>query len=153
MLAKLKNIFSGKETADVRTQDPEEQHVATAALLIEAALSDETYCEEEKEMVQSLLQRHYKLSDEEISAVMTEAEAAHKNADQILYFTRTVKDTVEYDDRVHVIEMLWELAYADGEISDYEANLIRRVCGLIYVDDKESGRVRKAVQARLGQSS
>ena len=149
MFAKLKHFLTGGDSSELKTAAVDETKVATAALLVEAALSDDTYCEAEKEIVSDLLQRHYDMSKEEISEVISQAEAVQEKSDHILSFTRTVKDTVEFEDRVHIIEMLWELAYADGEISDYEANLIRRVCGLIYVDDAESGRVRKLVQARI----
>lgn len=148
MFAKLKNFLSGEDSSPLKTAAVDETKVATAALLIEAALTDETYCDAEKKMVSDLLQRHYDMSKEEITAVVEQAEAAQEKSEQILTFTRTVKESVELEDRVHIIEMLWELAYADGEISAYEANLIRRICGLIYVDDVESGRVRKLVEAR-----
>lgn len=148
MLSHLKKMFSAKEETPASQLD--EKTTATAALLIEAALSDETYCETEKEMIISVLRRNYDLTDAEVLDVVNAAEEAHSNSDQILYFTRTVKETVPYEDRVHIIEMLWEITYADGELSDYEANLIRRICGLIYVDDVESGKARKRVLARLG---
>lgn len=148
MFAKLKNFLSGEDSSPLKTAAVDETKVATAALLIEAALTDETYCDAEKKMVSDLLQRHYDMSEEEVTAVVAQAEAAQEKSEQILSFTRTVKESVAFEDRVHIIEMLWELAYADGEISAYEANLIRRICGLIYVDDVESGRVRKLVEAR-----
>ncbi len=150
MLSQLKKIFSNDKQSSSPQLD--EKTTATAALLIEAALSDETYCETEKEMIISVLKRNYELSDAEVTDVVEAAEKAHSNSDQILYFTRTVKETVPYDERVHIVEMLWEITYADGELSDYEANLIRRICGLIYVDDLESGKARKRVLARLGLS-
>jgi len=148
MIARLKKFLSaaGDETVKVAA---DEKNVATAALLIEAALSDATYCEDEKAMVTKLLKRHFDLSDAEADAVVKEAEIAHDKADQILCFTRTVKESVPFEDRIHIIEMLWEIAYADGIISDYESNLVRRICGLIYVDDKDSGKARKRVLAKL----
>ena len=149
MIASLKKLFSGKSEAPV-VSALDETTSAAAALLIEAALSDETYCETEKEMISDLLKRHYGLSNEEVIAVIAEAEKAHSNSDQILNFTRTVKETVPIEERVHIIEMLWELAYADTVLDDYEANLIRRICGLIYVEDVDSGKARKRVLNRLG---
>jgi uncharacterized tellurite resistance protein B-like protein len=151
MFTKLKNLLSGADKTDANESKPDETKVATAALMVEAALSDDSYCEAEKQMISDLLARHYELTNEEVTAIVSEAEKANENSDQILYFTRTVKENVEYEDRIHIIEMLWEMAYADGEISDYEANLIRRVCGLIYVTDMESGRARKQVHQRLNQ--
>jgi len=150
MLSHLKKIFSSKVEDPISHLD--EKTTATAALLIEAALSDETYCETEKEMIISVLRRNYDLSETEVQEVVDAAEKAHANSDQILYFTRTVKETVPFEERVHIIEMLWEITYADGELTDYEANLIRRICGLIYVDDVDSGKVRKRVLSRLGIS-
>ncbi len=149
MLSQLKKLFT-KEAEPVAALD--EKTTSIAALMIEAALSDETYCETEKEMVVSVLKRHFDMTDAEVNDVIAEAEKAHANSDQILYFTRTVKETVEFEDRVHIVEMLWEIVYADGVLSDYEASLLRRICGLIYVDDVESGKARKRVLARLGIS-
>ncbi|MEH6474837.1 MAG: TerB family tellurite resistance protein [Sneathiella sp.] len=148
MLARLKKLLTDPSAEPVKA-DSDEKKIATAALLIEAALSDETYCDDERAMVSAVLKRHYDLTDEEVTAVVTEAEDAHGKSDQIWYFTRTVKETVEIEDRVQIIEMLWEIAYADGVISDYEANLVRRICGLIYVDDKDSGSAKKRVMAKL----
>ncbi|OUR76493.1 hypothetical protein A9Q83_14220 [Alphaproteobacteria bacterium 46_93_T64] len=148
MIARLKKLLSAS-TTDTLKVGVDEKKIAIAALLIEAALSDETYCDDERAMVSDVLKRYFDLSDEDVAAVVTEAEAAHAKATQILHFTRTVKETVEFDERVEIIEMLWEIAYADNVISDYEANLVRRVCGLIYVDDKESGNARKRVLAKL----
>jgi len=149
MLSQLKKLFT-KEAEPVSALD--EKTTAVAALMIEAALSDETYCETEKEMVISVLKRHFDLNDADVNEIVSAAEKAHADSDQILSFTRTVKETVEFDDRVHIVEMLWEIVYADGVLSDYEANLLRRICGLIYVDDVESGKARKRVLARLGIS-
>ncbi len=151
MFAKLRSLLSGTESSDLSSETLDETIVATAALMVEAALSDDSYCDAEKQMICDLLARHYDMTSNEVAAIVSEAEKVNEQSDQILYFTRTVKENVAYDERVHIIEMLWEMAYADGEISDYEANLIRRVCGLIYVTDVESGRVRKQVQERINQ--
>ena len=61
-------------------------------------------------------------------------------------------DFFEPEERIALIEMLWEVAYADGELHDYEASLIRRITGLLYVSDRDSGEARKRVRARLGLS-
>lgn len=151
MIALLRKLLSEEEEVLALTS-VDEQKVATAALLVEAALSDETYCDDERAKVAELLKRHYNLEDKEVNTLITETEKVHGASNQILKFTRTVKEAVEYEERVHIIEMLWDLAYADGEVSVYESNLIRRICGLIYVDDVESGKARKRVLARLGIS-
>jgi uncharacterized tellurite resistance protein B-like protein len=64
--------------------------------------------------------------------------------------TRAIVDRFDEAERVGMIEMLWEVVYADGRVDDYEANLLRRVGGLIYVSDRDRGEARKRVEARLG---
>ena len=65
-------------------------------------------------------------------------------------FTRIIKDNFSEEERIRMIEMLWEVAYSDGERHHFEANLVRRVAGLIYVSDRESGEARKRVFKTLG---
>jgi len=148
VIAKLKAIFAGD--AETIGKETDDKNLATAALLIEAALSDEDYSDTERETVSAILKRHFDLSDTDAATLVKEAEALQSGSDQILYFTRTIKDSFPIEDRVQVIEMLWEIAYADGEICDYEANLVRRICGLIYVSDVESGKARKRVMQTIG---
>lgn len=149
MLTKLKAMFTDKKP-DLEKSEPEDIHIATAALLIEGALSDEDFSHVERETITSVLKRQFSLSDEDVKTVMSEAEAAHQKSDQLLDFTRTIKENFPIENRIQIIEMLWEIAYADGEISDFEAHLIRRLCGLIYVDDIESGRARKKAMNAVG---
>ncbi|WP_169546318.1 tellurite resistance TerB family protein [Sneathiella aquimaris] len=151
MIAKLKAIFAGDETS--LQNSPDDKQTATAALLIEAALADEDFSDSEENAISRLLKRHFSLSGDEAEALIDEARELHKNSDQILYFTRAIKENFPVDDRIQIIEMLWEIAYADGTVSDYEANLIRRICGLIYVDDRESGLAKKRVMQTLGITS
>ena len=65
-------------------------------------------------------------------------------------FTRAIKDALPPEERIGVLEMLWEVVYADGRLHDYEASLLRRVAGLLYVSDRDSGEARLRVLARLG---
>jgi uncharacterized tellurite resistance protein B-like protein len=90
---------------------------------------------------------------------LTEAEARSllelagdevANASQLYGFTRVVKDNFDHDERVELMEMLWEVVYADGALHDLEASLMRRIAGLIYVPDRESGAARKRAMSRLG---
>ena len=141
MISFLKSLLSEDSTAEPKTQD--EARVATAALLIEAALSDDDFKDVEREAIVDVMIRHYETS-------VAHAEEAQAESDQLFYFTRAVKDSFPIETRVQMIEMLWEVAYADGVLSKYEANLVRRIAGLIYVSDRDSGIARKRVMARLG---
>ena len=64
-----------------------------------------------------------------------------------------IKDRFPHEERLELMEMLWEVAYADGVLHDFEASLMRRISGLIYVSDRDSGAARKRALARLGQGS
>ncbi|WP_340150983.1 TerB family tellurite resistance protein [uncultured Sneathiella sp.] len=148
MISFLKSLLSEDNTAKPRTQD--EARIATAALLIEAALSDDDFKDVERDAIVDVITRHYKTSDAEARELVAHAEEAQSESDQLFYFTRAVKDSFPVETRVQMIEMLWEVAYADGVLSKYEANLVRRISGLIYVSDRDSGTARKRVMARLG---
>jgi uncharacterized tellurite resistance protein B-like protein len=67
---------------------------------------------------------------------------------QLLEFTRTIKDGFSYEERIHLMEMLWEVVYADEVVEAHEASLMRQIAGLIYVDDRDSGIARSRVRAR-----
>ncbi|MEX1035266.1 MAG: TerB family tellurite resistance protein [Sneathiella sp.] len=148
MISFLKSLLSEDNTVAPTTQD--EAHIATAALLIEAALSDDDFKDVERDAIVDVMVRHYKISDAEARELVAHAEEAHAESEQLFYFTRAVKDSFPIETRVQMIEMLWEVAYADGVLSKYEANLVRRIAGLIYVSDRDSGTARKRVIARLG---
>jgi len=81
--------------------------------------------------------------------LIEKAAAAVAQSVPILGFTKAIKDRLEPEERGSIMEMLWEVAYADGELHDFEANLARRVAGLLFVSDRESGDARKRVLARL----
>ena len=72
---------------------------------------------------------------------------------QLLRFTRTIKDGFSYDERIHLMEMLWEVVYADEVVEAHEAMLMRRIAGLIYVEDRDSGIAKSRARARLENKS
>jgi len=152
MLATLKKFIADPRVQD-RADEPEDSHVvesAAAALLVEAALADGQFDDTERSQIQDVLNHLFDLSDAEISELVTDAESAVANSNQLYGFTRTVKDTLDYERRVELMQMLWEVVYADGQLDDFEANLVRRVSGLLYVTDQDSGRARKAALDQLG---
>ncbi len=149
MFNKFTSLFNSSQKISDVEKGPDEKQLATAALLIEAAASDEEFDENEKAKISEILIKHFRINVADANRLIEKATETQQNADQILYFTRTIKDNFEIDERIEVMEMLWEVAYADGTLSDYESHLIRRVAGLIYVSDKESGIVRKKVLDRI----
>jgi uncharacterized tellurite resistance protein B-like protein len=136
--------------ADVATAKPMQLQVALAALLVEAAQSDEHFDDCERDVIGRLLQRRFALSSTEALDVMRQAEAAADNAAELFRFTRVINNRLSNEERVELIEMMWEVAYSDGMLDKFEDSLLRRVGGLIYVSDRERGLARQRVMRRLG---
>ncbi len=81
---------------------------------------------------------------------MAAGERAADRAAELFHFTRVINERLSYEQRIELIEMLWEVAYADGALDAYEDSLLRRVGGLIYIPDRERGLARQRVLERLG---
>lgn len=127
----------------------EEMQLAACALLVETALMDGAFDDSERSVIERLVAARFGLSAADSGALVAEAEAAAARSPQIFGFTDAVKRHFDDAERVALIEMLWEVAWADGEVHDYEENLLRRVAGLIYVSDRERGAARRRVRERL----
>ena len=154
MIGRLKALFgemTGGEDS-VRQHQADELQLAAAALLVEAGRMDQVFEEAERETIARLLRDRFALSQAETEDLMAAAHAEVEDAVELYSFARMVKDRFSHDERIELMGMLWEVVYADGHLHDYEASLLRRIAGLIYVSDRESGSARKRARARLGQS-
>ena len=127
----------------------EELQVAAAALMVEAAQMDDDFDADERAKVGALVARRFGLSSGESESLVEAAEARVAESSQLHGFTRVVKNAFSHEERVELLEMLWEVAYADGQLHDHEASLMRRITGLLQVPDRESGQARKRVLERL----
>ena len=152
MFVRLASIFRGEDARRVAgaAEGPDELQRAVAALLVEAAAMDGNVDDAERITIEELLARHFDLDEDAVRALVETGVQAADQSVQLYSFTRAVKERLTHEDRVRVIEMLWTVAYADGELHDYEAALVRRVAGLIYVPDRESGAARQRALGRLG---
>ena len=148
MIAKLKRLLASRKDTDIAAND-EALKLASAALLMEAACMDGNADDVEISTVTTLLGDHFDLSADEAGELVDAGREVLANSVELYGFTRTIKNSFNHEDRVRMIEMLWKVAYADGILHDFEANLVRRICGLIYVSDRESGDARKRVIERL----
>ena len=116
----------------------------TASLLIHAAKIDENYTTKEKSIIkETLLNLDSKISD--IEKLMVEAENNEKNSNQILDFTKELKNTNQ-SFKVKVIETLWKIIYSNKEVDMYEANLMSRLSGLLYLDNKLVGDIKEKIK-------
>lgn len=127
-----------------------DERAALAALLVEAARSDGHYDEEERARIDRVLASRFAVTDAEAGRLRAEGELAQAEAVDLVRFTRAVKDHVPHGERVGIIEALWEVVYADGSRDMHESALIRQLCGLLHVSDREVGLARQRVAERYG---
>lgn len=151
MLERLMALFASDrpETDAGADGDADALALAAAGLLVEAARLDENFAETERNAIRNVLVRNFDVDDAQAEALIAAADREDEGLYQI---TRTIRERLAPEERYQVLEMLWEVAYADGVLDDYEANLARRVAGLLYVSDQESGAARLRVLERLGLS-
>lgn len=152
MLDRIKALFAPDGVAPPSPQR-DDVAFAAAALLVIAAEQDGLLCGAERDRIASLLAARFGLAAEEVAELVAEAESRVADAAQILPFTRAIKDRFTPEQRVEMVEMLWEVVYADGVLSDHEATLMRRVGGLIYVSDQERGAARQRALRRSGSGA
>ena len=127
------------------------QH-AVAVLLVEAARMDDRFDDAERGRIDHLLADKFHLSAEERQRLLAAAETTAKQSSQLHPFTRLAFTRMDPAERCRLIEMLWEVAYADGVLDAEEDLLLRRVAGLIYVSDHERIAARQRVLQRLGKT-
>jgi uncharacterized tellurite resistance protein B-like protein len=134
------------------TSDPaqSELQLALTALLIEAAYSDDHFDGPERAVIARLIERRFNLLPSDVRTLLATGEAAATESVELFHFTRIINERLSYEERVELIEMMWEVAYADRVLDEYEDSLLRRVGGLIYVPDPERGIARQRVLRRLG---
>ena len=119
----------------------------TAALLIHAAKIDENYSKIEKKIIKDTIL----ILDPEINDVeklINDAENQEKNSNQILDFTKEIKNTDEAF-KIKIIETLWKIIYSNKEVDMYESNLMRRLSGLLYLDSKIVGEIKEKIKKDL----
>jgi uncharacterized tellurite resistance protein B-like protein len=125
---------------------------ALAVLLIEVARSDDRVEVRERGIIERALALRFGLDRSEVTRLMKAAEEGAIKATDLHHFTQTVVRQFSEEERIGVIEMLWEVAYSDGLLTGDEDALIRRVAGLIYVSDRERGEARRRITQRSADS-
>ena len=126
----------------------EDKITLVCSLLIHAAKIDEKYTEKEKKIILSALTQLYNKNEDELIKVLEQAEKLENQSNQILKFTKAVKD---YDKnfRLKVLEIMWQIIYSDGVSDIYESNLMRRLSSLLYISDRENGEIKKNLITKL----
>lgn len=151
MLQRLKSFLAGDTSAqDVELSPEDELAAAAVAVFVEAALLDGGFGDEERQIILQLMTERFQIPETEAAALIDTAASDAEHANKLYSATRTIRDGFGIEERIDVMEMLWQVAYADGVLHDYEANLVRRVAGLLYVQDQDNGRARKRALENLG---
>ena len=137
------NIFKKKEN------EKENNHpsvIAVACLLIHSARIDENYTYKEKKIIKEAI-IEMGAEPKEIGKILQDAEEKEKDSNQILDFTREIKNINEEDKKI-IIEALWDIIYSDTDADMYETNLMRRLSGLLYLDPKVVGNIKEKVRQK-----
>jgi uncharacterized tellurite resistance protein B-like protein len=127
----------------------DELELAVAALLIEAARMDDDFDDAERATIERLLAERFELAPAAVQALVAAAEEAVRQSTQFFPFTQQICKSMEPEARVQIIEMLWEVAYADGTLDPQEEMLLRRLAGLIYVPDRDRVLARQRALEKL----
>ena len=113
--------------------------IGISALLVHAANIDEIYTEQEKKLIKKFINTY--LENEDSNEILKNAEEIENNSNQLLNYTNIIKQN-SIDIKKDIIEHLWKVIISDKSVDQYEANLMRRVCGLIYFPDKECAEIK-----------
>ena len=134
------NIFK-KKTKDVKSK---KNLVLICALFVHAAKMDENYTDKEKSIILKALSEISGKKENELKIILKKAEKKERQSNQILEFTKEIKNS-EKNFRLKILEVLWKIIYSDGISDMYESNLMRRLSGLLYVSDKETGDIKQSI--------
>ena len=141
----IADFFKRLTAADDQPLTETDARLAIAALLVRAARTDGDYAPSEIDRIDRILAARYGLSPDAAATLRSDAEDAEANAPDTVRFTRVIKDGVPYDQRIGVIEALWQVVLVDGERADPENALLRMTASLLGVTDVESAEARQRV--------
>ena len=140
------SFFKNKEK-DGNIINDDKSYSNIAALLIHVAKIDENYEDKEKEIIKKTM-IELGAASSNIDKLISDALVIEENSNQILNFTREVKNAPE-SDKIRIIESLWKIIYSDNNADMYETNLMRRLAGLLYIDAKTMGELKEKVKREL----
>ena len=116
-----------------------ESVIGISALLVHAANIDEIYSDHEKVLIKNFINSY--LDNENVDEILKKAEEVENNSNQLLNYTNILKNN-SIEIKKDIIEHLWKVIISDNTVDQYESNLMRRICGLIYFPDKASGEIK-----------
>jgi len=140
-------MISFFKNKDKNMMNDDKSYSNIAALLIHAAKIDENYEDKEKDIIKKTL-IELGAASSNIDTLISNASVIEENSNQILDFTREVKNA-PISDKIKIIESLWKIIYSDNSADIYETNLMRRLAGLLYIDPKIMGDLKEKIKQEL----
>lgn len=153
MIGRLKALFSSQELDASPEQILDEKTVACAALLVEAAMVDGNFSDEERQIITALVEDRF-IDDPALSEVLiSAAEAKAIRSVELYSVTKIISQSFSYDERMDILQSIWEVVLADGRVDDFEDQLMRRLSGLIHISDRDRAFTRQKAEKVLAQDS
>ena len=148
MLNLLKNFFENENTEQIKNSNDDLQLIC--GLMIKAANTDGNIDQNEVTKIKHALIHLFKENQDDVDRSIDIALQNSNNDKSLYYYTSKINKDYSFDKKVLLIEILWEVVLSDGELHDYEASLIRRLSGLLYISDIDSGNAKKRALNKLG---
>ena len=146
MINLLKNFFENKE---IDKNSKESKLELLCGLMIEAANSDGDIGTEEIQKIRETLTNTFKENPEEVDSVLEQSIQNSNNSKSLYYYSSKINKNYSDEKKIKLIEILWEIVLADGQLHDYESSIIRRLSGLLYISDINSGNARKRALSKI----
>ena len=140
MFDNLKTFFDKK--TDLTEISFDSEKIAVVALLISTAKYDGNFDESERLEIHNLIKNYFSLSSESTDDLFKAAEKIENEANDLQQFTRSLNKLLNEEEKLKIIELIWKIVMADGIIDSYEENLVRRLSGLLYLQDKDIGNIK-----------
>ena len=140
MFDKLKTFFDKK--TEITEFNFESDKIAVVALLISTAKYDGNFDDSEKTEIQKLIESYFSLSSQKTDDLFKAAEKLESEANDLHQFTRSLNEVLNEEEKLKIMELIWKIVMADGVIDNYEENLVRRLSGLLYLQDKDIGNIK-----------
>ena len=145
MFDKLKSIF------DKKIEEENEQfdtvQIAISTLMIQTAVYDGVFDEQEKSEILELIKKYFNFNEDQKLSLFKIAMKVNDDSNDMQQFTRVLNDNLSEEEKLNIIEMLWKIIISDGHIDDYENALIRKISGLLYISDRDVGKIKKKLIA------
>jgi uncharacterized tellurite resistance protein B-like protein len=151
MFSTVKNWLSQNDTQTV-TEVSESLELAqlVTALLVEAAGADGKIADEESQLISEIISAQFELSDDEMVTVLSDAVNDYTYRIEIHGLMRRLREKADYEERIGVLELVWMVVLSDDRLDHIEAQLMRRLAGLLYISDVDSGLAAQTARTRLG---